>query len=201
MGFRTWFYKTTGIKLKKNLDKINTKPFLHESSVIGQYTYLNSNAQVNSYVNIGKYCSISCDVIIAPDDHPINWLSTHPFQCDPEWSNLVGVNGLHFIAPNNHTIIMNDVWIGTRAIIKRGVTIGNGAIIGAGSVVTKDVPDYAIFAGNPAKLIRYRFSKDIIDKLLKLEWWNMPAEKLKDVIFNDIEKAIAQLSAVETDIK
>jgi Acetyltransferase (isoleucine patch superfamily) len=241
MGFRTWFYKTTGIKLKKNLNKIydtqvipndtqineeveevneqltsinnqensdqiaednqlnleqyiNFGAIVHESSVIDLYTYLNENAQVNSFTTIGKFCSIACDAIIAPCSHPIDWLSTHPFQCDPTWTDAMKVNRIQFDPPCNHTLIKNDVWIGTRAVIKRGVTIGNGAIIGSCAMVTKDVPDYAIVAGNPAKVIRYRFSKDIIDKLLELEWWNLSIEQLKDVTFNDIDKAIAQLS-------
>lgn len=215
MGFRTWFYKKTGIKLKKKLNTTLTKfdntsildldnyvnfgAVVHESSVIGQYTYLNSNSQINSYVNIGKFCSIASDVIIAPDNHPVDWLSTHPFQCDPLWTDSLGVKGKHFIVSKNHTTIMNDVWIGTRVIIKRGVKIGNGAIIGAGSVVTKDVPDYAIAAGIPAKIIRYRFSQDIIDKLLQINWWNLPIDQLRNVDFNDINKAIAQLSSEVND--
>lgn len=256
MGFRTWFYQKTGIKLKRNLNKISAKldggihvneevhnkiildstpknkesneqpsdknneenseitevtaatennqlnldsyvnfgAIVHESSVIGQYTYLNSNALVNSHVTIGKFCSIACDVIIAPDPHPLNWLSTHPFQCDPQWANSIGVTGEHFIASNNYTIIKNDVWIGAKAVIKRGITIGNGAIIGSCAMVTKDVPDYAIVAGNPAKIIRYRFSQDIIEKLNKLEWWNLPVEALREIKFNDIDTAIVQLS-------
>lgn len=233
MGFRTWLYKITAIKTRKNLnttlteldkneeaieqsadknndenteiiennqlnlDKyVNFGAIVHDSAIIGQYTYLNENAQVNSYTTIGKYCSIASDAIIAPYAHPMNWLSTHPFQCDLLWADAAKINRIRFDTPNKYTLIKNDVWIGTRAVIKRGVTIGNGAIIGSCAMVTKDVPDYAIVAGNPAKVIRYRFSQDIIDKLLKLEWWNLPIEKLRNVTFNDINEAITQLSEI-----
>ena len=77
------------------------------------------------------------------------------------------------------TKIGNDVWIGRSAIVLSGTSIGNGAVIGAGSVVTKDVPDYAIVAGNPAKLIRYRFDEQTIKELQSLKWWDWPDEKIE----------------------
>ena len=77
-------------------------------------------------------------------------------------------------------VIGNDVWIGMDVRILHGVTIGDGAVIGAGAIVTNDIPPYAIVAGNPAKLIKYRFSQDIIDKLLKIQWWNWPLYKVYD---------------------
>ncbi|WP_100141194.1 CatB-related O-acetyltransferase [Snodgrassella alvi] len=194
--------QSTKVENRLNLDQyVNFGCTVHESSVVGQYTYINNNSQVNSYVTIGKFCSIACDVIIAPDPHPMNWLSTHPFQCDPSWADVMGINGMHFIAPNNHTLIKNDVWIGARAVIKRGVTIGNGSIIGSCAMVTKDVPDYAIVAGNPAKIIKYRFNEEIINKLLKSEWWNLPIEKLRDIKFDDINIAVSQLSEIPKENK
>lgn len=78
--------------------------------------------------------------------------------------------------------IGNDVWIGSRALIMGGVTIGNGAVVGAGAVVTKDVPPYAIVGGVPTKIIRYRFSPDVIERLLDLNWWNMSDDLLKEHI-------------------
>ena len=89
----------------------------------------------------------------------------------------------------------NDVWIGARAIIMDGIKIGDGAIIGANSVVTKDVPPYAIVAGCPAKLIRYRFSEDVINKLLELCWWDYPKEFIvNNLPFDDVEECIKILS-------
>ena len=80
----------------------------------------------------------------------------------------------------NPPIIGNDVWIAAKSIVFQGVKIGNGAVIGAGSVVTKDVPDYAIVAGNPARIIRYRFTPDIIAYLNETKWWNYTLDNLDD---------------------
>lgn len=79
-------------------------------------------------------------------------------------------------------IIGNDVWIGSHALILGGVKIGDGAVIGAGAVVTKDVPPYAVVGGVPARIIKYRFSQEIIDKLLEIKWWNLPENILKENI-------------------
>ena len=87
----------------------------------------------------------------------------------------------------------NDVWIGRGAFIKNGLTLGDGCGIGARSVVTKDVPPYAIVAGNPAKLIRYRFSEDIIEKLLELKWWELDDDFLRLLPFEDMQKCISML--------
>lgn len=94
--------------------------------------------------------------------------------------------------PARNVVIKNDVWIGLNSTILEGVTIGNGAIIGACSVVSKDVPDYAVVVGNPAKIIRYRFSKDQIHKLINLRWWKLDREEIEDVMDlfygNNVEK-------------
>jgi len=94
-------------------------------------------------------------------------------------------------------IIGNDVWIGTNSTILRGVTIGNGAVIGANTVVTKDVPDYAIVVGNPARIIKYRFSETIAEKLNGICWWDFPLDIIKKnfALFqsNEIEKVIDEL--------
>lgn len=94
--------------------------------------------------------------------------------------------------PARNVVIKNDVWIGLNSTILEGVTIGNGAIIGACSVVAKDVPDYAVVVGNPAKIIRYRFSKDQIHKLINLRWWELDREEIEDVMDlfygNNVEK-------------
>ena len=77
-------------------------------------------------------------------------------------------------------LVGHDVWIGAKVFIRDGVSVGSGAVVGAGAVVVKDIPDYAIVAGVPAKVIRYRFSDEIISKLLSLQWWNWPEEKLRN---------------------
>lgn len=86
--------------------------------------------------------------------------------------------------------IGNDVWIGDNVIIKNGVKIGDGAVVGLGAVVTKDVPPYAVVAGVPAKIIKYRFSDEIISELLELEWWNLEEDVIRQIPYDNIEKAI-----------
>lgn len=86
--------------------------------------------------------------------------------------------------------IGNDVWIGDNVIIKNGVKIGDGAVVGLGAVVTKDVPPYAVVAGVPAKVIKYRFSDEIISELLELEWWNLEEDVIRQIPYDNIEKAI-----------
>ena len=86
------------------------------------------------------------------------------------------------VYPYKRVKVGNDVWIGTKVIVMGGVTIGDGAVIGAGSIVTKDVPPYAIVAGVPAKIIRYRFSEEIVKELQNIKWWNLPEDILKENI-------------------
>jgi lipopolysaccharide transport system ATP-binding protein len=123
-------------------------------------------------VVIGKFCSIAEDVkIVAGGEHNLNHVTTFPLKDRLKGSKL----------PIHHKgaiIIENDVWIGTGAIILAGVKIGNGAVVGAGSVVTHDVPDYAIVAGVPARVVKFRFTTDQIKKLLEIAWWNWDIEKI-----------------------
>jgi len=150
---------------------------------IGRGTYLRKDIFVDDCVEIGRYCSIANDVVIGPSNHPITNFSTHPISYD--------VN--NYPDKDVKTIIGNDVWIGTRAIIKRGVKIGNGAVIASGAVVTKDVEPYAVVAGVPAKLIKYRFDSETIQELQALEWWNLPKESLYGLKNLDVKEVIQEL--------
>ena len=98
---------------------------------------------------------------------------------------------------HHQTTIGNDVWIGAKAIIKCGVTIGHGAVVAGGTFVSKDVPPYAIVGGVPAKVIKYRFDEATIQQLLELEWWNIPIEHLANIRFDDINSAIEDCKKVK----
>jgi acetyltransferase-like isoleucine patch superfamily enzyme len=147
---------------------------------LGKYTYgvprIDSYRNSERKVTIGSYCSIGPDVrIITGGIHPPDWVSTYPIR------DYMGVDIPYDGLPtsNGDIVIGNDVWIGTGATILSGVTIGHGAIIAAGSMVTKDIPPYAIAGGIPAQVLKYRFDENQIRSLLEIAWWNWPDEKIK----------------------
>lgn len=171
---------------------------LHGDNIeLGAFSSINSRRMDRSTnVKIGRYCSIALGVKFNLGIHPTDWLSTSDFQYIPWFLGVQeGTNHLkHPFSPDGpKTIIGNDVWIGDSVTIKSGVKIGDGAIIGANALVLKDVPAYAIVVGGPAKVIRYRFSPEIIEKLLQLKWWDYHYQDFKDVDFENIELAISQV--------
>ena len=147
-----------------------------ERSEIGRCSSIGSMSAVYD-CKVGKFCSIAREVYIGGASHPFDWVSTS--GCFYLKSNFTRqcYHEQNF-AWEQRTTIMHDVWIGVRAIILSDITINTGAVIGAGSVVTKDVGPYEIWAGNPARFIRKRFDDDTIEKLLQSEWWNWDDEKL-----------------------
>lgn len=148
---------------------------------IGAHTYIRSGTYIHLTEEVGRYCSIGKDAIIGMERkaHPSDWVTTHPF------TNKIRADECKSAA--SPCRIGHDVWIGERAIIMDNVKIGTGAIIGTSSIVTKDVPPYAIVAGIPAKIINYRFDKKTVDRLLLSEWWNLNPSKLKDLPLNQPE--------------
>lgn len=145
-------------------------------SKIGRYTYVYGSKIINC--DIGAFCSIAADCTIGGASHPITWISTSPVFYSGR--NVLGKNfSDNTFESYVKTKIGNDVWIGSKCLIKGGIRIGNGAVIGMGSVVTHDVPPYEIWAGNPARFIRKRFDDEIIKGLLDSEWWNYSDEDLE----------------------
>jgi len=167
------------------LGLIEKKSLLDKRVSVGDHTYgVNNNTVLlfknNDSVVIGKFCSIAVGVkIIASGEHNYKGVSTFPF-----YAHYLKKNVEKDTFTKGNVIIGNDVWVGANAVILSGVTIGDGAIIGAGSVVTKHVPPYAVVVGVPGKLIKFRFDQDIIDDLLKIRWWDWDEKFLTENIDN-----------------
>ena len=131
-------------------------------------------------LRIGAYCSLSgAATFILGGQHAVDRVTTYPHRI---WMRLPGAGTDGFPTPTADTILGSDVWICAGALISSGVTIGDGAIVAAGAVVIKDVPAYAIVGGNPAKLIRYRFTEEQIEALLQIRWWDWPEERVREAV-------------------
>ena len=142
---------------------------------MGRYSYLYGTSAVNT--RIGAFCSIAAGSSIGGGSHPTDWVSSSPVFY--RGKNVLRTNfSQNKYEEFKETVIGNDVWIGSKCLIKGGVTIGTGAVIGMGSVVTKDVPPYEIWAGNPARCIRKRFDDETIEALLDSKWWELPDDTL-----------------------
>ena len=146
---------------------------------VGRYTYGYEYLNSKYLVSIGSFCSIASGQIIVPNDHRLDWVTTSPIASLKEFS-FADVDYMKNYCPDEkrNILIGNDVWIGANCIVFEGVTINDGAVIAAGSIVRKDVPPYAVI-GSVDKIIKYRFSDEIIEKLLKIKWWNWEEEKIR----------------------
>lgn len=163
-----------------------------ESVSLGNFSYVSNNSRLVN-VSAGNFCSIGPNVKIGLGPHPSRiFVSTYPaFYSDCNMGCPLSFRKDKIFDDSvPSTRIGNDVWIGSDVIIPGGILVGTGAILAAGSVVVKDVPPYAVVGGNPAKILRYRFSEQQIQLLLESEWWNWPIEKIRPHIdkFSDIEK-------------
>lgn len=182
------FYKD--ISLLSYWDKRSTfTPFtsLHRfaklcNSHVGRYSRIGISTNLLN-TTVGNFCLISRDSLVGLGAHPTNFLSPHSifykkgrWKWHPEWCGDTKFNEEDY-----PITIGNGVWVARGCIIMDGVTIGDGAIVAAGAVVTKDVPPFAVVGGVPAKVVKYRFSPEIIERLLEIQWWNLPDEEITRV--------------------
>ena len=160
---------------------------------MGRYSYMGADNSVCDAA-IGAFCSIASHCSSGGGEHDMTGVSTSPVFYAGR--NILGAHLAELKSEASPSVrIGNDVWIGEMAFIRPGVTIGDGTVIGAHSVVTRDVPPYAVVAGAPARVLRYRFSEEEIDKLLRLKWWERDDEALRALggRFGDVQVLIAAL--------
>lgn len=174
---------------------------------IGEYTYgadsINVWFQDKANVKIGKFCSIASGVqILLAADHRTDWITTYPFGHINQ-----SIFTKHFASghpkTNGDVVIGNDVWIGHRATIMSGITIGDGAVIAANAHVVKNVDAYSIVGGNPAKHLKYRFNESIRNRLIEIQWWNFPKDEIDKMSHilcsSDINKLMDYLDLPKVD--
>ena len=193
----------------KNYDKeIYVKPTIKNPNIIvGEFTYI-ADSDFESHVThhyewnndklvIGKFCQIAAGVefMMNGANHQMNAVTTFPFYTLEGWD--MAPPAPHDLTLKGDTVIGNDVWIGQNSVILPGVRIGDGAIIGANSVVGSDVEPYTIAVGNPARFLRKRFDDELIELLLRFKWWDRPVEEVNDLIpiltCGDLEKVRKEL--------
>ncbi|PHS78191.1 MAG: chloramphenicol acetyltransferase [Rhodospirillaceae bacterium] len=185
-----------GEKLRRVFAGKRSRDILPDFVKIGRGTYgIDRNAfqglSADAPITIGNFCSFGPQVLIfSKADHSLDLVSTYPLRTKlicPEQGDQDAVT-------KGAVLIGHDVWVGARAMILSGVTIGNGAVIGAGALVAKDVPPYGVVIGNPGKVLKYRFSDQQIESLQKIEWWNWSDEKIQKYesqFYGDIDSFIA----------
>lgn len=194
---------STGLTISANTEILSNviveAPFrnyggVYRNLTVGAFSYIANDCYLYD-VTIGRYCSIGDNVHIL-SQHPTDSFSTSPVFYEDVFDEPFRANQRSDFKNLVQTTIGNDVWIGSGVKIKTGVTIGDGAVIGAGSVVTKDVAPFSIVAGVPAKLIKMRFSPEIIERLQKLAWWqyNLLPYQLS---WSDLDSTLTQLENMQ----
>src|SRR5579871_4367995 len=181
--------------------------FLNKNSQVGpdvdagKYFGMNENCFI-ARATIGAFCAFGARTAINPFNHPTDWLSIHEFQYHPnsydwipEYKAMERQSRTPAMLPT--ASIGNDVWTGHNVNILSGVNVGHGAVIAAGAVVTKDVPPYAIVAGVPATIIRFRFPENTIARLIRSAWWDLELSQLSGLSFNDIERCLDQIERLK----
>lgn len=212
--------KTDATVLLHETMRINSGSRIYRSTVRGPL-YMNKNTQLGPDVTVGKYVgfnescffargtmgsyiAIGARSSINPFSHPVDWLSTNEFQYHPnsfdwveEYRNFIRLDRTPDMFKT--VSIGNDVWTGHHVHVMGGVTVGDGAVIAAGSVVTKDVPPYAVVAGVPAVVKKLRFPEATIERLLKLKWWDLELSQLSGLPFRNIERCIDQIEEIKAN--
>lgn len=210
--------KTAEPAFPHGIMKLNPGAKIIKSTIRGPL-YLNRNTQVGPDATVGKYfgmnescfiaratigafCAIGARTSINPFNHPIDWLSTNEFQYHPNSFDWVPEYREIERLPRTpdmfqHVTVGNDVWTGHNVNIMAGVSVGDGAVIAAGAVVTRDVPPYAVVAGVPGTVKRLRFPEKTVERLLKVKWWDLELKDLSGLPFRDVERCLDLIEEIK----
>lgn len=180
-----------------------------KNCTIGAFAFLNAAGTTSAYrVSFGRYSQIGESSILGPPDHPYDWFTTHPFAFTrpSHMPNMYALPDFARLAPEesdgrsfaddapNDTSVGHEAYIGAGSFVKRGVTIGDGAIVGARSVVTRDIPAFSVAVGSPAKVVRLRFPERLVERFIALQWWRYDLAPWKHgVDFSRVEETLAFL--------
>ena len=201
----------TKIRIHRSLKLEPYTAFLQGNHLwsMGSFSYSHSVLPITT--QMGRYCSIAKGVSVLGIRHPLEWATTSSSTYDPNFSIFQSfledqkldskdfkVRQLPQQQPEQGLIIGHDVWIGANCVLKRNLNIDTGAVIAANSVVVKDVPPYAIVGGNPAKVLRYRFSTDQISKLLQSQWWQYHFVDIQNLDIENIDDFLEQIKALQS---
>lgn len=169
-------------------------------STLGDHTYVQQRTTVSN-ADIGKFGSIAAGVTIGLSQHAMQGVSTHPSFYLKNTPLAKTYSDRDCFVTTQRTLVGHDVWIGQNAVIMSGVKLGTGCVIAACAVVTRDVPDYAVVAGVPAKIIKYRFDESLRRALLESQWWCMPEPWLEEnhALFSEPERLLEALERHRND--
>lgn len=179
---------------------VNRNTQIGPDATVGKYFGMNADGFV-ARASVGSFCAFGARTSINPFNHPIDWLSTNEFQYHPASFDWVAEYRDFIRLPRTsdmfrHSTVGSDVWTGHNVNIMAGVNVGHGAVVAAGAVVTKDVPAYAIVAGTPATIRRFRFSEPIIERLLKVSWWDFELSQLSGLNFRKMDEILPVLEDI-----
>lgn len=188
--------KLLATELEGNLDigdfACVNRSYLEQGCGIGVSTYIGDT-------HVGRYAMIGSRVSIGGFEHPTSWLSMAAFQWGQSTSHWNFAESTQESLRRNvkpsyqHTHLEADVWVGNNAVVLSGLSLGVGCVIGAGSIVTKDVAPYAVVVGNPARVIRFRFDSVTINRLLESRWWRLPFEFISNLPFDQVDKCLEKI--------
>lgn len=166
---------------------------------LGDFSYVERDSQA-IYARVGRFCSIASGVRINPGNHPLERAALHHFTYRSRWYGLAGDDDEGFFEwrRSQPVILGDDVWLGHGAVVLPGRTVGTGAAVGAGAVVTRDVPPFTVAAGVPAVPVRERFSKHVQEGLMRIAWWSWPWDRLRRTL-NDFRSLDAEAFVAKYD--